>query len=65
LPNCERWFVCGGLTVPREKLGSDELDQLEWLVEHRKLDDLTEEMRALIEKYWPWLLDRLPPRVLH
>ena len=51
--------------MPREKLGSDELDQLEWLVEHRKLDDLTEEMCALIEKYWPWLLDRLPPRVLH
>jgi hypothetical protein len=51
--------------VPREKLSPDELDHLEWLVEHRKLDDITEEMRALIEKYWPWLLDRLPPRVLH
>ena len=26
---------------------------------------ISEEMRALVEKYWPWLLDRLPPRTLH
>jgi len=51
--------------VPREKLSAEELDHLEWLIENRQLDDITEEMRALIEKYWPWLLDKLPPRVLH
>ena len=51
--------------MPREKLSAEELDHLEWLIENRQLDDITEEMRVLIEKYWPWLLDRLPPRVLH
>jgi hypothetical protein len=51
--------------MSRHKLTPEELDQLEWLVEHREIDDITEEMRALIEKHWPWLLDRLPPRVLH
>ena len=51
--------------MSRDTLIPDELDQLEWLVEHNAIEDITEEMRALIEKYWPWLLDRLPPRVLH
>ena len=51
--------------MSRDKLTPDELDQLEWLVEHNEIDHITEEMRALIEKYWPWLLGRLPPRVLH
>ena len=51
--------------MSREKLSPEELDQLEWLLEHNGLDQITEEMRALIEKHWPWLLDRLPPRVLH
>jgi len=29
------------------------------------LDELSDEMHALVEKYWPWLLDDLPPRVTH
>ncbi len=51
--------------MSREKLTPAELDRLEWLLEHNHLDHITEEMRALIEKHWPWLMDRLPPRVIH
>ena len=54
-----------GSSMAREKLSFEELDHLEWLLEHNQIDDISEEMRALVEKYWPWLLDRLPPRTLH
>ena len=33
--------------MSRDKLTPDELDQLEWLLDHNAIEDITEEMRAL------------------
>jgi len=27
--------------------------------------NLSDEMLAVVEKFWPWLLDEIPPRVTH
>jgi hypothetical protein len=58
--------------MPEEKrfdvdsLSEAELEQIQrFIIEESDVDELSEEMLALVEKYWPWLLDDLPPRVTH
>ena len=58
--------------MPEEKrfdvdsLSEAELEQIQrFIIEESDVDELSDEMLALVEKYWPWLLDDLPPRVTH
>ena len=57
--------------MPEEKrfdvdsLSEAELEQMQRFIEECDVDELSDEMHALVEKYWPWLLDDLPPRVTH
>ena len=46
-----------------DNLSHDELEQIRRFIEEG--DELSDEMHALIEKYWPWLLHDVPPRVTH
>lgn len=46
-----------------DDLSERDLERLRRFVEEG--DELTDEMHALVEKYWPWLLEDVPPRVLH
>ena len=48
---------------PLDKLSRD-LEQIRRF-EETDVAELSNEMRALVEKYWPWLLEKLPPRVVH
>ena len=45
--------------MSRHKLTPEELDQLEWLVEHREIDDITEEMRAACESIVPPIVETM------
>lgn len=45
-----------------DKLTPKDLEQIRRLIEEGELDETSDETRALIEKYWPWLLEKLPPR---
>jgi hypothetical protein len=31
-------------------------------IEETNIDVIDKDMRALVEKHWPWLLAKLPPR---
>ena len=46
-----------------DDLSYDELEQIRRFIEEG--DELSDEMQALVEKYWPWLLRDAPPRVTH
>jgi hypothetical protein len=46
-----------------DNLSHDELEELRRFIEEG--DELSDEMLALVEKYWPWLLEEAPPRVMH
>jgi hypothetical protein len=46
-----------------DNLSHDELEELRRFIEEG--DELSDEMHALVEKYWPWLLEEAPPRVMH
>jgi hypothetical protein len=48
-----------------DSLSEAELEQMQRFIEEYDVDELSAEMHALVEKYWPWLLDDLPPRVTH
>jgi hypothetical protein len=48
-----------------DSLSEAELEQIRRFLEETDIDELSDEMHALVEKYWPWLLDELPPRVTH
>jgi hypothetical protein len=45
------------------RLSPDELEQLKRFIEETDIDVISDEVRALVEKNWPWLLKKLPPRV--
>jgi hypothetical protein len=47
------------------RLSEAELEQFRCLFEEVDLEELSDEMQALVGKYWPWLLGRLSPRVIH
>jgi hypothetical protein len=42
-----------------------EIDQIRRFPEETDVDELSDEMLAVVEKYWQWLLDDIPPRVTH
>jgi len=46
-----------------DHLSPEELDQIKHFIEKTDIDVISDEMRALVEKHWPWLLPKLPPRV--
>ena len=48
-----------------DSLSEAELEQMQRFIEEYDVDELSDEMHALVEKYWPWLLDDPPPRVTH
>jgi hypothetical protein len=49
----------------RERLTPEELDQVRTFIEDTDIEEVSDEMRAIVEKHWPWLLEKLPPRVIH
>lgn len=49
----------------RERLTPEELDQVRQFLEDGDIEDVSDEMRALVEKHWPWLLPKLPQPTLH
>jgi hypothetical protein len=52
--------------MPRfDNLSAEELEQIRRFIEETDIDEINGEMRALVEKNWPWLLEKLPPRVSH
>jgi hypothetical protein len=48
-----------------DRLSEAELQQIRRFIEETNVDELSDEMLALGEKYWPWLLDEMPRRVVH
>ena len=42
-----------------DDISNDELEQICRFIEEG------DELHALVEKYWPWLLEHAPPRVTH
>ena len=52
--------------MPRfDNLSAEELEQIKRFIEKTDIDTIDDEMRALVETHWPWLLEKLPPRVTH
>jgi hypothetical protein len=52
--------------MPRfDNLSAEELEQIKRFIEETDIDTIDDEMRALVETHWPWLLEKLPPRVTH
>jgi hypothetical protein len=47
------------------RLSPEELEQIKRFIETTEIDVIDDEMRALVAKHWPWLLEKLPPRVTH
>jgi hypothetical protein len=57
-----------GADMPRyENLSADELEQIKRFITETAIEAVRaselEELRALVEKHWPWLLPHLPPPV--
>jgi hypothetical protein len=48
-----------------DSLSEAELEQFHRFIQEYDVDELSDEMHALVEKYWPWLLDERPPRATH
>ena len=41
---------------------AEELDEIKRFIEEAdQIDVVSDEVRALCEKHWPWLLEKLPP----
>jgi hypothetical protein len=38
-----------------------ELEEIKRFIEETDIDVVSEEMRVLVAKHWPWLLAKLPP----
>ena len=51
--------------MPRGKLTAEELDRIRRFIEESDVDEVSDEIRAIVESHWPWLLEKLPPRVTH
>ena len=57
--------------MPRyNNLSAEELKTIRSFIEESEAIDVTspaelEELRALVEKHWPWLLEKLPPYTQH
>ena len=52
--------------IPRfDIISAEELEQIRRFIENTDIDVIDDDMRALVEKNWPWLLKKLPPRVSH
>jgi hypothetical protein len=49
----------------RERLTPEELEQVRQFIEDGDIEEVSDEMRALVEKHWPWLLHKLPLRTVH
>jgi hypothetical protein len=47
------------------RLSPKELEQIRRFIEETDIDVISDEMRALVEKRWPQLVKKLPPRVTH
>jgi hypothetical protein len=45
--------------MPRDKLAADRIRRF---IEESDVDEVSDEIRAIVELHWPWLLERLPPR---
>jgi predicted transcriptional regulator len=54
-----------GLMPRFDNLSAEELEQIRRFIEETDIDVISDEMRALVEKNWPWLFEKLPPRVSH
>ena len=46
-----------------DNLSAEELEQIRRFVEETDIDVIDDDMRALVEEHWPWLLEKLPPRL--
>jgi hypothetical protein len=55
---------CAESTPLRQAL-AEELDQIRLLIEEPGIEETSDELRVLVESHWPWLLEKLPPRVTH
>ena len=61
----------GGVLMPGkrvERFTPEELEQFRLMLEEHHFqagEQVDDEMRAFVEKHWPWLLEKLPPRKVH
>ena len=45
-----------------DDLSPDELEKIRRMIEDMDhIDAISDEIRELVEKHWPWLLSKLPP----
>ena len=45
---------------------AQELDEIKRYIEEAEIIDVvSDEVRQLVEKHWPWLISKLPPRDKH
>jgi hypothetical protein len=52
--------------MPRyDNLSAAELEQIRPFSEETDIDVINDEVRELVEKHWPWLVAKLPPRTEH
>jgi hypothetical protein len=46
--------------MPRlDNLSAEELEQIKRFIEETDIYAINDEMRALVEEHWPWLLEKL------
>jgi hypothetical protein len=43
-----------------DNLLAEELEQIKRFIEKADIYAVNEDMRALVEEHWPWLLEKLP-----
>jgi hypothetical protein len=48
-----------------DRLSPKKLEQIKRFINNTDIDVISDEMRALVEKRWPWPVKKLPPRVNH
>jgi hypothetical protein len=54
-----------GITGTRyDNLSDKELEQIRRFIEETDIDVIDDETRELVEKHWPWLVAKLPPRTV-
>ena len=46
----------------REAALTEELEQIKRFIEESDINVIDAELRELVEKHWPWLVAKLPPR---
>ncbi len=44
-----------------DKLTPDELEEIRMLIEENEMRVVSESLRRVVAKHWPWLLPKLPP----